>query len=151
MSNRNLRRRVVREARRWVGTPYLHQGSVPGYGCDCLGLVRGVWRKVIGDEPQEIPGYSRDWGEVSGSEVMLDAFNKWFVPVNAQNALVGDVLLFRWKRSSVIRHSGILSGRNKLIHAYERAGVVETTLGQHWAVRIAGAYRFPDHNNRDVN
>ena len=29
-------------ARSWIGTPYVHQVSVKGGGCDCLGLVRGV-------------------------------------------------------------------------------------------------------------
>ena len=38
---------VVVEARRWLGTPYLHQASECGVGADCLGLLRGVWRGVI--------------------------------------------------------------------------------------------------------
>ena len=38
------RARVVAEARMWIGTPYVHQASALGAGCDCLGLVRGVWR-----------------------------------------------------------------------------------------------------------
>ena len=41
---------VVVEARRWLGTPYLHQASECGVGADCLGLLRGVWRGVIGPE-----------------------------------------------------------------------------------------------------
>lgn len=44
--------RVVAEARGWVGTPYVHQASARGAGADCLGLVRGVWRGVFGDEPE---------------------------------------------------------------------------------------------------
>ncbi len=28
----------------WLGTPYRHQGRRKGVGCDCLGLVLGVWR-----------------------------------------------------------------------------------------------------------
>jgi hypothetical protein len=35
---------IIAEARSWIGTPYAHQASVKGIGCDCLGLVRGVWR-----------------------------------------------------------------------------------------------------------
>ena len=37
---------IVAAARRWVGTPYVHQASLIHVGCDCLGLVRGVWRDV---------------------------------------------------------------------------------------------------------
>ena len=36
--------RALAEARRWIGTPYQHQASVLGAGCDCLGVLRGVWR-----------------------------------------------------------------------------------------------------------
>ena len=38
------RRAILTEARDWIGTPYQHQASLKGAGCDCLGLVRGVWR-----------------------------------------------------------------------------------------------------------
>lgn len=55
--------KVVAAARAWLGTPYHDQASLRGVGCDCLGLARGVWRDVIGDEPFAIPPYSRDWGE----------------------------------------------------------------------------------------
>ncbi|MGA8997361.1 MAG: peptidase P60, partial [Pseudolabrys sp.] len=43
-----LRKDIVAETRRWIGTPYRHQASLIGVGCDCLGLVRGVWRAVVG-------------------------------------------------------------------------------------------------------
>ena len=56
-----LRARIVAEALSWVGTPYRDQASCKGAGCDCLGLVRGVWRAVIGPEPEAMPPYSRDW------------------------------------------------------------------------------------------
>ena len=53
---------VLTIARAWLGTPYLHQSSVKGVGCDCLGLARGIWRTLHGDEPWEVPPYYRDWG-----------------------------------------------------------------------------------------
>jgi len=54
---------ILRAARRWIGTPYRHQASLRGAGCDCLGLVRGVWRDVYGGEPEPVPAYSPDGGE----------------------------------------------------------------------------------------
>ena len=42
---------IVGAARAWLGTPYRHRASTPGAGCDCLGLVRGVWRTLYGAEP----------------------------------------------------------------------------------------------------
>ena len=59
---------VVGEARAWIGTPYIHQQAAKGAGCDCLGLVRGVWRGVIGSEPERPPAYSMDWSEPQGEE-----------------------------------------------------------------------------------
>ena len=41
---------IVAEAHRWIGTPYRHQASLRGVGCDCLGLLRGVWREVMVQE-----------------------------------------------------------------------------------------------------
>ena len=43
-----MRAAIVAAARGWLGTPYRHQASVRGEGADCLGLVRGVWRELIG-------------------------------------------------------------------------------------------------------
>ena len=40
---------IVAAARGWIGTPYVHQASVKGLGCDCLGLLRGLWREMAGD------------------------------------------------------------------------------------------------------
>lgn len=58
---------IVAEALTWLGTPYRHQASVKGVGCDCLGLVRGVWRAVYGSEPEAAPGYTPDWAEARGA------------------------------------------------------------------------------------
>ena len=52
---------IVAEARSWLGTPYHHQASRKGAGADCLGLVRGVWRTFLGEEPEAAPVYSADW------------------------------------------------------------------------------------------
>ena len=65
--------RVIAAARGWLGTPYHDQASVKGVGCDCLGLVRGVWRELHGPEPLPIPPYSRDWGETGTREPLAEA------------------------------------------------------------------------------
>lgn len=150
MSDKNLRRRVVREARSWIGTPYLHQASVRSQGADCLGLVRGVWRKCVGIEPETMPEYTSDWGEISAKENMLEAAQKWFIPIDKKYAVAGDLILFRWKNACIIKHAGILTRslrtRPTFIHAYEKAGVVETTLGAHWKTRVAACFRFPSQD-----
>ncbi len=52
---------IISETLSWLGTPYRHQASLKGVGCDCLGLVRGVWRALVGPEPEPTPAYSPDW------------------------------------------------------------------------------------------
>jgi NlpC/P60 family putative phage cell wall peptidase len=60
------REAIVAAARSFVGTPYHHQASCKKAGCDCLGLIRGVWRDVYGLEPEPMPPYTRDWGNATG-------------------------------------------------------------------------------------
>jgi len=57
------RSQIVAKTRDWIGAPYQHQASLKGVGCDCLGLVRGVWRAVIGEEPERAPPYAPGWAE----------------------------------------------------------------------------------------
>ena len=73
--------KVVAAARRWIGTPYRHQAATRGAGCDCLGLIRGVWREVKGGEPEAVPAYSMDWAEPQGDERLWAAAGRHLMPV----------------------------------------------------------------------
>jgi len=74
---------IVGAAQRWLRTPYQHRASVKGVGCDCLGLIRGVWREVLGAEPTEVPPYAGDWAEAGEGEPLADAMDRWFEPTAA--------------------------------------------------------------------
>lgn len=139
---------IVAEARSWIGTPYRHQASVKGAGCDCLGLVRGVWRALLGPEPEPVGPYSRDWAEAAGAETLLAAAGRHLVPVaGLAAARPGDVAVFRLRAGAVAKHAGILvAGAGeawRMVHAQEKVGVVEVHLGPWWRRRIAGLFRFP--------
>lgn len=136
---------VVAEARRWIGTPYQHQCSVQGAGCDCLGLVRGIWRAVIGAEPEAMPAYTQDWAEPSGQEVLLAAALRWLQP--QPTAAAGDVLLFRMRDGSIAKHLGIAAETGasaSFIHAYTGHGVIESPLSGPWVRRIVARFAFPE-------
>jgi NlpC/P60 family putative phage cell wall peptidase len=137
--------RVVAAARGWLGTPYHDQASRRGAGCDCLGLVRGVWREVVGAEPLEVPPYSRDWGEVGGVEVLHEAAAQVMLPADPARLKPGALLLFRMRRGAIAKRCGILTERATFIHAYERLGVIEEPLTGAWRRRIAFAHMFPGH------
>ncbi|MEX0286757.1 MAG: NlpC/P60 family protein [Paracoccaceae bacterium] len=137
---------VVNAARSWIGTPYVHQASVKGAGCDCLGLVRGVWRDVIGAEPVSVPAYSMDWSEPQGDERLWRAATNVLRPVDRAPE-PGDVILFRMRSGAVAKHLGILTGPRQFIHAYSGRGVVESALSTPWQRRIVAQFEFPleDH------
>lgn len=139
--------RVVAEARSWLGTPYVHQASARGAGTDCLGLLRGVWRAVIGPEPEAMPAYTPDWGEAGGREVLTAAALRWLVVRPRGVERVGDVLLFRMSEGRVAKHVGIaveVGGRAAFVHAYSGHGVVESPLSAPWARRVVGRFGFPE-------
>ena len=134
---------IVAEARRWIGTPYLHQASLIGVGCDCLGLVRGVWRALVGPEPEEAGPYSPDWAEASGVGALAVAGERHFARVAFADFSPGDVLLFRWRDNVPAKHLAIAVAPDRMVHAHDGACVVEVAIGHWWRRRLAFAYAFP--------
>jgi len=136
--------RVVAAARAWIGTPYRHQGSRKGVGCDCLGLVRGVWAEIIGQEAEKPGAYAPDWAERGRTERLIEAARRHCgAAIPFSEASPGDILLFRWRDGVSAKHAGILSGPDHFIHAYEPVGVIESALVPAWGRRIAAVHRFP--------
>ncbi|CAO4162814.1 NlpC/P60 family protein [Methylorubrum populi] len=145
-----LAERIVAEARNWAGTPYRHQASVMGVGCDCLGLLRGVWRAVLGPEPEEAPPYAASWAESAprGDDPLLAAARRHLVPVagpmTAYRPRAGDVLLFAFRAHLPAKHCAIATGPVAMIHAHDGAVVAEVALTPWWRRRLVHAFRFPD-------
>ena len=161
--------RVVSAARGWIGTPYVHQASCRGAGCDCLGLIRGVWRELLGIEPELPPAYTMDWSEPQGAEALWQAAARHLVAKPVQQAAPGDVILFRMRAGSVAKHLGVQSAVSEprsapangqadaarrcrrarteqptaFIHAYAGHGVVESPLSPPWQRRIVARFSFP--------
>jgi NlpC/P60 family putative phage cell wall peptidase len=139
--------RVVAEARSWIGTPYVHQASAKGCGTDCLGLLRGVWRVVVGFEPVPVPAYTADWDEAAGTEVLSTAAHQWLLAKPLTAHAIGDVLLFRMQEGFVAKHLGIQSKTGEdaaFVHAYSRHAVVESPLSRPWARRVVARFAFPE-------
>lgn len=139
--------RIVLEARKWLGTPYRHQSTTCGAGTDCLGLIRGVWRGVVGPEPIIPPPYSMDWSEPSGEEILMQAASRCLRRKPGLLFSDGDVLLFRMREGCVAKHLGIVSALKptpRFIHAYTGYGVVESSLSGPWMRRVVAVYCFPE-------
>ena len=137
---------VIAAARLWLGTPYHDQASLRGVGCDCLGLARGVWRDLVGVEPQAIPPYTRDWGETGAREVLAEGARAMMVEIPVTEIGPGALVLLRMAPRAIAKHVGILTSDESFIHAYDRLGVIEEAMTTAWSRRIAFAFRFPAPN-----
>ena len=137
---------VVDEARLWLGTPYRHQGSRLKVGADCLGLIRGIWRAIYGDEPETPGPYAMDWAEKGDDDRLLNAAVRHFEPVNIDPSF-GHLVLFRWNADALAKHAGIMVSQTSFIHAYSGVGVVESPLVPAWRKKVAGVFAFPQIQN----
>lgn len=136
---------IIRVARSWIGTPYIHQASVKGVGCDCLGLLRGVWRELHGNEPEEAPPYSPDWADATGEESLYKALARHFREIDRRDAAPGDIALFRMLPNAPAKHCGILASNPHgptLIHARQNKQVSEEAFSNWWRRRMTYAFRL---------
>jgi NlpC/P60 family putative phage cell wall peptidase len=143
----NVGSEVVVVARGWIGTPYVHQAATKGAGSDCLGLVRGIWRDVHGQEPEAIPAYSMDWSEPQGEELLWAGALRHLRAKDRQDEAAGDIVLFRMRHGSVAKHLGVqaeIGEDASFVHAYHRRGVVESPLSTPWRRRIVARFTFPE-------
>ncbi|GJE17608.1 NlpC/P60 family protein [Methylobacterium marchantiae] len=141
---------IVAEARGWIGTPYRHQASLKGVGCDCLGLVRGVWREFLGPEPETAPPYSASWAESAahGADPMAEAARRHLVAMPALSEIyepaAGEVLLFAFRLHLPAKHCAIACGGGTMIHAHDGAAVTEVAVTRWWRRHMVHVFRFPD-------
>lgn len=135
---------VLAEAERWIGTPYRHGASTRGVSCDCLGLVRGIWRALYGCEPERPGIYAPDWAEVSTGDPMLEAASRHMNRRVSPVPMPGDLVVFRWRVGLAAKHLGIMAHDNRFIHAYQGHSVMASALVPQWRNRIAGIFSFPE-------
>ena len=136
--------KVLRIAEQWLGTPYRYGASRLQVGCDCLGLIRGIWREIYGAEPEASGSYSRDWAELTKGEPLIDAARRHMRLKPFSDVQAGDMLIFRWRDGVAAKHLGIMAQDNRFIHAYEGNSVMCSALVPQWRQRIAAVFAFPE-------
>lgn len=137
------RAEIVGAARRYVGTPYHHQGALRGAGCDCIGLLRGVWRDLYGREPEAVPPYGPDVGETAAAELMLEAGRRHMLELPPGAARAGDALVFRIRPRLIAKHVAILTGPATMVHAVTNDRVREVRLSRFWRGHAVAGFAFP--------
>ncbi len=122
-------------ARKFIGTPFVHQGRVPGAGLDCVGLLVAVAREM-GIEPVDSLNYPRI--PTPG----------WLIPhlkLNMFQDGSGPVAAF-WIRRPTDEpyHVGILDHeRGTMIHTFYNLGkVVEHRFDDRWKKRVHSLWQL---------
>lgn len=133
---------ILDVTRTWLGTPYHHQAYLKGVGADCLGLLRGVYIELYGNDPEAPPRYSPAWGESNKDELLLQAASKYLVKPDYDGWKPSDVLVFRIKNAASAKHCAIVTGQDEMVHAVSRRAVLITGIGA-WRSRVAGVFSFP--------
>jgi cell wall-associated NlpC family hydrolase len=105
------RRAVLREAERWIGTPYQFGGS-GSPGIDCSAFVQRAYDAAN----LKLPRNSNDQAQV-GERIPLDESSP------------GDLVFFNTLGSGV-SHVGILIGLDQFIHASTSNGVTVSSLSE---------------------
>lgn len=138
--------RIARAALGWVGTPFHHRAAIKGVGCDCIGLVLGVWREIGGAAGLHLPVYAPSGPNIGEEARLLEGLEAHLRPLGGIAPVVGDVVAFRMREAGPVQHIGILTATGQggqFVHAYSRRGVVESRLSEHWQTRIVAAFRMP--------
>ena len=129
---------IVRQARSYVGTPYLHQGRTR-HGLDCAGLL-----VVVAHDLGLYPGVDhRSYGLLNDGSVVMDMAREHFVP--QREATPGLIGIFRSGGAS--RHYGIFgdhpAGGLSLIHAFSKIRrVAEMRFDGFWEKRLVAVFSY---------
>jgi hypothetical protein len=134
---------IANEARRWIGTPFRHQGRMRGAGVDCVGLVAGVGVAIGVGGLRDVPA---DYTRRGSYAAFMSHVCHYLDPLDeAADPPDGAVAAF-WLRTQ--GHIGLIAHRGKhavLIHAYAHRGVkavVEVSLDIKWMARLIGLYSY---------
>jgi cell wall-associated NlpC family hydrolase len=128
---------IIAAARACVGTPFRHQGRLPGIALDCAGLVVHV-ATANGFECADVQGYPRRPN--GGLLAALDAQPSLCRVDGFPQA--GDVVVFHYEDDKHEGHLGIATATG-IIHAWAYARkVAEHDWSPDWKKRIYAVYRF---------
>lgn len=131
-------------ARTWIGTPFHHQASVRKTGCDCLGLIRGVYRECGGMQKFDVPTYSLFWSERAQFDLHAN-LSAYLINVPIATRRIGDVALLRMRLGGNARHMGIIAGDEQtLIHCDSKYGVTEVPFSRVWLRLCIAIFRFKE-------
>lgn len=126
-----------------VGTPFHHQGRLPGIGLDCVGLLLcAAQRGGVPIEPERED--ERCYSRRIESERLLRGLRRRFDERGPHETIGPGSILALWKRRrGLAQHVGIVAPSGvDLIHVDARAGVTRSSLDGLWGDRIVSQFRL---------
>lgn len=126
---------IAARALGFVGTPFRHQGRLPGVGLDCLGVVVFACGACSDDR--------RDYGRLPDARALRAALDERFerlAVTRLEDAPIGSVIAFHFSRRRALRHLGVRVA-DGFVHADEFRVRVEP-IAEPWLSRFEGAYRW---------
>jgi NlpC/P60 family putative phage cell wall peptidase len=133
-----MRDMIIAEARKWIGTPFHHQGRVKGAGVDCVGLCMMVG-KALGLVPFnfDYTGYRR----TPYSRTLVEAMHESGAVFEVHEPREADILVFRIDQDP--QHVAFLTDQDTIIHAYAQVRkVCEARYDTFWRERYVTAFSF---------
>lgn len=128
VKKRNLsrtREQLVKEAVKWIGTPYEFGGMEKGKGSDCSGLVMAVYEQIANIK---IPRNSAKQAD-------------FCIPINQNEVSPGDLVFFATgKDITRISHVGIMIDDVQFVHSSQSKGVVISRTDSPYYVKTFKGY-----------
>jgi len=114
------RKRILEEARTWMGTPYLYAGAEKSKGTDCSGLVMKVYLDVL---DMKLPRNSEKQAE-------------FCTDVPPKDVEPGDLVFFATgKDPHRVSHVGIMLDSESFIHSSATKGVCISSVKSPYYIR----------------
>lgn len=123
----DLRRELVKTARKFIGVPYKWGGTSPKKGFDCSGLALVVYR-------------------LNGLDLPRASFQQFEAgtSVGRRDLMPGDLVFFATRKSRRVSHVGIYIGDDRFIHAPRRGKKVciASLNSSYYAKRYMGGRNY---------
>jgi len=128
----------IEELRKWIGTPFHHQGRWRGLGVDCAGLiVMPLYDLGVVDI---LKADNRTYQRKAGHKILLERLKLVADEIPREEMELGDIMLFTIYKYP--QHLAVKSYGNNIIHVTEEYGVIEEEIDDMWEKRFMGPFRL---------
>lgn len=128
-----MRDKLIKAAREYISTPFVHQGRLKGVGIDCAGMMVLPARSV-GIFIEDVLAYSR-----MPHGVLKPLIEKYCIRVS--NPLPADIYLLTYVHGQP-QHLAWVTDKGMLHACAKSKRVVEHSFDARWQKRLAGCYRL---------